>query len=80
MLAGEPYLADDKELVADRNRCRIVLARLNATSMAESGARDAVLRELLGLVGDGLRSCRRFTATTATRSRSGRGRSSTSAP
>jgi maltose O-acetyltransferase len=40
-------------LVADRNRCRIVLARPNATSLAESGAREAVLRELLGLVGDG---------------------------
>lgn len=53
MLAGESYLADDEELVADRNRCRIVLARLNATSLAGSGAREAVLRELLGLVGDG---------------------------
>jgi maltose O-acetyltransferase len=52
MLAGEPYLSDDPQLVADRNRCRILLADLNATSMAESGARDRTLRELLGQIGE----------------------------
>jgi maltose O-acetyltransferase len=52
MLAGETYLADDEELVADRDRCRAVLARLNATTMTDGAARGAVLRELLGRLGE----------------------------
>lgn len=52
MLAGDAYLSDDPELLADRNRCRILLARLNATSMAEAAAREEVLRGLLGGFGE----------------------------
>jgi maltose O-acetyltransferase len=52
MLAGESYLADDEELVADRSRCQSVLARLNATSMADSETRTAILRGLLGRLGE----------------------------
>ncbi|MGO9881416.1 MAG: sugar O-acetyltransferase [Solirubrobacteraceae bacterium] len=52
MLAGESYLADDEELVADRDRCRSVLARLNATNMADSETRTAILSGLLGRLGE----------------------------
>ncbi len=52
MLAGRPYLADDAELLADRRRCRLLTEQLNATSVAEPVARQALLRTLLGAVGD----------------------------
>jgi maltose O-acetyltransferase len=52
MLAGEPYLADDPELVADRHRCRILTEQMNATSVAEPFAREDVLRAILGAIGD----------------------------
>lgn len=52
MLAGEAYLSDAPELLADRNRCRILLARLNATTMAERAVREELLRGLLGGLGD----------------------------
>ena len=52
MLAGAPYLADDPELVADRVRCRSLLARLNTSSpTAEPAARAEALRGLLGGLG-----------------------------
>jgi maltose O-acetyltransferase len=51
MLRGEPYLADDPELVADRARTEELLARYNAAARAD---RDALLRELLGDVGNGV--------------------------
>jgi maltose O-acetyltransferase len=38
LLAGESYLADDPELLADRYRCRLVTERLNATRVSD-GAR-----------------------------------------
>jgi maltose O-acetyltransferase len=53
MLAGESYLADDPDLVADRSRCRALLARLNATTMADGAAREEALRGLLGGLGEG---------------------------
>ncbi|MFZ0040188.1 MAG: sugar O-acetyltransferase [Solirubrobacteraceae bacterium] len=52
MLAGEPYLADDAELVADRRRCRMLCEQLNATSVSEPFAREEILRALLGSIGD----------------------------
>jgi maltose O-acetyltransferase len=52
MLAGEAYLADDAQLVADRRRCRLLTERLNATSIAEPSAREQILRTLLGAIGD----------------------------
>lgn len=52
LLAGEPYLADDPELLEDRHRCRLLTEQLNATSVAEPFAREEILRTLLGAVGD----------------------------
>jgi maltose O-acetyltransferase len=51
MLRGEPYLAGDSELVADRARAEELLARYNAAARDD---RDALLRELLGEVGEGV--------------------------
>jgi len=48
MLTGEPYLADDPELLADRHRCRLALERLNAIGVADPREREEVLRGLLG--------------------------------
>jgi maltose O-acetyltransferase len=51
MLAGESYLANDAELLADRHRCHLALERLNATSVGDPAARSGVLRGLLGALG-----------------------------
>jgi maltose O-acetyltransferase len=53
MLAGEPYLSDDPELIADRQRARLLTEQLNATSVADPFEREEILRALLGFVGDG---------------------------
>jgi maltose O-acetyltransferase len=53
MLAGEPYLADDPELLDDRRRCRLLTEQLNSTSVAEPFEREEILRTLLGSIGDG---------------------------
>ncbi len=52
MLRGVPYLANDPALLEERKRCRLVCERFNATSFADTAARRAILRELLGEVGD----------------------------
>jgi len=52
MLRGEPYLANDPALLEERKQCRLACERFNATSFGESGARRAILRELLGQIGD----------------------------
>ena len=52
MLRGDPYIADDPELSAERLRCRLLVQRLNATSAADGAAIGAVLRELLGAFGE----------------------------
>jgi maltose O-acetyltransferase len=52
MLAGEPYLADDAELLDDRHRCRLLTEQLNCTSVAEPFEREEILRTLLGAIGD----------------------------
>jgi maltose O-acetyltransferase len=54
MLRGELYIADDPDIAADFARVQDLLARYNATAHAEQDARDRVLRELLGDVGDGV--------------------------
>jgi maltose O-acetyltransferase len=51
MLAGEPYLADDPELLADRHCCRRLTEQFNATSVAEPAAREGLLRRLFGRLG-----------------------------
>ncbi len=52
MFAGDPYNADDEELLADRRRCQLVVQRLNAASAGEPEQRASILRELLGGIGD----------------------------
>lgn len=51
MLAGEGYLAQDPELVADRRRAHRLTGRLNATTMTDPATRAEILGELLGSVG-----------------------------
>lgn len=51
MLAGELYRASDPELVRERRRCRTLLHAFNTQPNEEQ--RLALLRELLGRIGDG---------------------------
>jgi maltose O-acetyltransferase len=53
MLAGDPYLADDPELVAEARRAHELLHRFNATLPADESERRRILEELLGAVGEG---------------------------
>lgn len=53
MLSGEPYIADDPELQSDQARAQRLLNRYNSTSHNDQPARDALLRELCGDVGEG---------------------------
>ena len=53
MLSGEPYVADDPELNAQRLRCRLLTERLNTTSAADGTLIGEILRELLGAFGEG---------------------------
>lgn len=53
MLAGDVYLPSDDELASDRRRCRAQTERLNQTTMAAASEREAILRELLGRLGEG---------------------------
>ncbi|RIV33159.1 sugar O-acetyltransferase [Micromonospora radicis] len=52
MLAGEAYLADDPELVADHLRALRLLDRINNGGIDDREARRAALRELLGELGE----------------------------
>ncbi len=52
MLRGEPYLADDPELIADMARAQALLARFNTTAHERRGEQGHILRDLLGGVGD----------------------------
>ncbi|MFB7333700.1 sugar O-acetyltransferase [Streptomyces adustus] len=60
MAGGEPYLASDPSLRPYRKRCESLLDRFNATALADQPARDAILPELLGAVGAGVRIVPRF--------------------
>ena len=53
MLAGQLYRADDPEIAADGLHVALLLQRYNASSPAEPERRTAMLRELLGAVGEG---------------------------
>lgn len=55
MLAGALYRADDPELVRLRNRARRLLVEYAATFGEQRERRAAILRELLGEIGDGAR-------------------------
>jgi maltose O-acetyltransferase len=52
MLRGELYLADDPELMADHQRCRLLVERFNATSVTGQRQRTELLRALLGHLGE----------------------------
>ena len=52
MLAGEAYLADDPEIVADLDRAARLTERFNTSAAADPQGRLAALRELLGSVGE----------------------------
>jgi maltose O-acetyltransferase len=54
MLRGELYIADDEDLAADFARAQDLIARYNSTAHAEQEERDAILRILLGTMGDGV--------------------------
>jgi maltose O-acetyltransferase len=54
MLRGELYVADDPDLAADHARAQRILDCYNATGHDEQDERDALLRELLGSVGEGV--------------------------
>ena len=53
MLAGELYIADDPELAAASLRAQALTRRYNAMDPADTTARHALLRELLGGFGEG---------------------------
>jgi maltose O-acetyltransferase len=53
MLAGEPYLSGDSELVAARLACRERLARYNHSAPGDRDARTRQLIELCAAVGHG---------------------------
>jgi maltose O-acetyltransferase len=53
MLAGDPYIADDPELAADRRHAARLTQLFNASDPADPQAQVAVLRELVGLLGEG---------------------------
>ena len=52
MLAGELYNATGPELAGERQRAQRLLARYNATEPGDAAGRRALLKELLGAVGD----------------------------
>ena len=52
MLSGEPYLADDPELVAGARRAMRLTAAYNRTASEDQDERRRLLEELLGFVGD----------------------------
>jgi maltose O-acetyltransferase len=54
MLRGDLYIADDPDLAADFARAQELVDRYNRTLHAEQDARDEILRELLGNVGEGV--------------------------
>lgn len=53
MLAGDAYLADDAELLAERLRCAGLLRRYNALAADQFDLRRTLLTALLGACGEG---------------------------
>ncbi|WP_203218330.1 sugar O-acetyltransferase [Nocardia brasiliensis] len=53
MLRGELYRDSDPELVAERRRAQTLCDEFNRTGAEETDRRDALLRELLGKLGEG---------------------------
>lgn len=53
MVSGALYKADDRELVAMRQRARRLTRQFNATTEEETEKRQELLRELMGAIGKG---------------------------
>ncbi|WP_372495228.1 sugar O-acetyltransferase [Micromonospora phytophila] len=53
MLAGEPYIADEPEIIADLDHAAQLMERFNSSPATDSRGRLAALRELLGELGEG---------------------------
>ncbi|WP_031468761.1 sugar O-acetyltransferase [Sciscionella sediminilitoris] len=53
MLRGELYQDKDPELVAGRRRCQELLDEFNMTRAGQESEREAILRKLLGGLGEG---------------------------
>jgi maltose O-acetyltransferase len=53
MLRGDPYLANDSELLAERAACRLLIERFNSISFGETARRRAILDGLVGELGEG---------------------------
>ncbi len=53
MLAGEPYLASDPELVSMRRRARRILRQYNTSTEDDPLLRSQLLGDLFGQIGDG---------------------------
>ncbi|MDH6465190.1 maltose O-acetyltransferase [Micromonospora sp. A200] len=52
MLAGEPYIANEPEIIADLDRAAQLMERFNTTAATDPQGRLAALRELLGSLGE----------------------------
>ncbi|SCF12909.1 sugar O-acetyltransferase [Micromonospora mirobrigensis] len=52
MLAGEPYIAEGPEIMADLDRAARLAERFNTSSASDPQGRLAALKELLGSVGE----------------------------
>ncbi|MER7331437.1 MULTISPECIES: sugar O-acetyltransferase [unclassified Micromonospora] len=52
MLAGEPYIANEPEILADLDRAARLMERFNTSPAADPEGRLAALRDLLGEVGE----------------------------
>jgi maltose O-acetyltransferase len=52
MLAGEPYIANEPEIIADLDRAARLTERFNTSPAADPESRLAALRELLGELGE----------------------------
>lgn len=53
MLAGEPYIADDPQLLAEHHAAMALVERFNASSAADDALRRQLLTALLGGFGEG---------------------------
>ena len=79
MLAGELYLPEDPDLVADKERCSRLVQQYNATNVTEADLRAHLLEQLLGGIGQQTEIRAPSTSTTGARRPSGIARSSTRA-
>lgn len=54
MLSGLPYSAEDMRLLRELNATKEVIHRYNALSPSQEEEKKAILKELLGHIGDDL--------------------------